>query len=116
MFDRTILLRVSRLGRSEQLSRYRGSAVIHNAAVFIFSTNARAARQSVIIRVCSLPPRSNVRTYAVGVPSLRQGGILHFNVCGFSARSAENRTPTIGTYHAAAGKKCGFEMRNNATA
>jgi len=29
------------------------------------------------------------RTYAVGMLSLRQRGTLHFNVCGFSARSAE---------------------------
>ena len=56
------------------------------------------------------------RTYAVGVPSLRQSGILHFYVCGFSRYARKNRTQPIGTYYAAAGKKCGFEMRNNATA
>ena len=33
------------------------------------------------------------RTYAVGVPSLRQSGILHFNVCGFfRATRGKNRT------------------------
>jgi len=38
-------------------------------------------------------------------------------MCAVFPRVArKNRTPTIGTYHAAAGKKCGFEMRNNATA
>jgi len=38
-------------------------------------------------------------------------------MCAVFPRVArKNRTPTIGMYHAAAGKKCGVEMRNNATA
>jgi hypothetical protein len=60
--------------------------------------------------------QSHFRTYAVGVQSLRQSGTLHFHVCGFFLGDHKNRTQTIGKYHAAAGKKCGFEMRNNATA
>jgi len=43
--------------------------------------------------------------------------VLSIFTCAVFPRVArKNRTPTIGTYHAAAGNKRGVEMRNNATA
>ena len=56
----------------------------------------KSTRKASDVHLCACRTAANVfsnptdfRTYAVGVPSLRQSGILHFNVCGFSARSAE---------------------------
>jgi hypothetical protein len=46
-----------------------------------------------------------VRTYAVGVLSLRQSGTSSFLVCRFlPSQSAKNDKHMIATYHAAAGK------------
>jgi hypothetical protein len=58
------------------------------------------------------------RTYAVVVLSLRQSGTPHDFCCVrfFRVKRGKTAHKTIGTYHAAAGKKPSIELPNNATA
>jgi hypothetical protein len=60
-----------------------------------------------------------VRTYTVGVLSLRQSGTLHLMYAVFPRVARKNRIQTIGKYHAAAGKSAAsgtlWVMLNNAT-
>ena len=64
----------------------------------------------------------NVSRRRGSVPRTEHEGSYHsvvlsiFMCVVFPRYARKNHTPTIGMYHAAAGKKCGFEMRNNATA